>query len=53
MEYIRDVNNILIICDKTHINTMVTQFNTMYPTIKFTTENEINKKLNFLDVTIH
>jgi hypothetical protein len=32
---------------------MITQFNTLDPTIKFTTENEEKKKLNFLDLTKH
>jgi hypothetical protein len=53
--YFRYVDDILIVYDKnkTHIDTMITKFNTLYPTINFTIENEENKKLNFLDQTIH
>jgi DNA mismatch repair ATPase MutL len=39
--------------NKTHIDTVVTEFNTIHPTINFTIENEENKKINFLDLTIH
>jgi hypothetical protein len=48
-------DNILIIYDKnkTHIDTMMTEFNTITPTINFTTENESDKKLSFLDLTTH
>jgi hypothetical protein len=53
--YFRYVDDILIVYDKnkTHNDTMITEFNTLHPTINFTVENEENKKLNFLDLTIH
>jgi hypothetical protein len=49
------VDDILIIYEKnkTHTDTMITEFNTIHPTINFTIENEENNKLNFLDLTIH
>jgi hypothetical protein len=53
--YFRYVDDILIIYDinKTHIDTMINEFNTIHLTINFTIENEENNKLNFLDLTIH
>jgi hypothetical protein len=53
--YFRYVDDILIIYDKnkTHIDTMITEFNTIHPTINFTIENEENNKLNFLDLTVY
>jgi hypothetical protein len=53
--YFRYVDDILIIYDinKTHIDTMINEFNTFHPTINFTIENEESNKLNFLDLTIH
>jgi hypothetical protein len=53
--YFRYVDDILIVCNKnkTHSDTMITEFNTLHPIINFTIENEENKKLNFFYPTIH
>jgi hypothetical protein len=49
------VDDILIIYDKnkTRIETMIIEFNTIHPAINFTIENEADRKLHFLDLTIH
>jgi hypothetical protein len=44
---------VIIYNNKTHIDTIMMEFNAIHPAINFTTENESDKKLNFLDMTIH
>jgi hypothetical protein len=53
--YFRYVDDIMIVYDKnkTHINTIITEFKTKLPTINFTVEKEKNQKLHFLDLIIH
>jgi hypothetical protein len=53
--YFRYVNDILIIyhIKKTNINDTINEFNKLQPTIKFTTEKENHKSINFLDIGIH
>jgi hypothetical protein len=51
----RYVDDIPFVYDKnkTHIDTMITELNTIHPTINFTIENEENVKLSFFYLTIH
>jgi hypothetical protein len=54
--YFRYADDTLTIYDKKnkkHTDTMMIEFTTMHPAINFTIENEADKKLNFLDLTIH
>jgi hypothetical protein len=52
--YFRYVDDILLIYDitTTDINSVLNQFNSVVPDLKFTLENETNGQLNFLDITI-
>ena len=51
----RYVDDILITYDSSHtdINSIQNDFNTINPSIKFTTETESNNQIYFLGVTIH
>jgi hypothetical protein len=51
VNYLRFVDDILLIFDsnKTDIHSILTDFNTLHPNLKFTAEIEHN----FLDTTIH
>jgi len=53
--YFRYVNNILIIYNMTRSNTndVLDDFNKLLPKLKFSVEEEIDHKINFLDITIH
>jgi hypothetical protein len=55
MGYFSYVDAILTIYDqnKTHVDTMMTEFTAIHHTIKLSTEYESANKLNFLDLTIH
>src|SRR5215510_7637846 len=52
--YFRYLDDILIVYshDKTNINEVLKNFNDITPTMQFTTEEESNNQLNFLDFTI-
>jgi hypothetical protein len=52
--YFRYVDDILIVNNKTatDILNVFNSFNMLVPTMKFTMENEIDDKINFLDITI-
>jgi len=52
--YFRYIDNILIMHkdDRTNIQNMLQDFNSLIPKIKFTSEKEENNKINFLDITI-
>jgi hypothetical protein len=52
--YFRYVDDILIIYDthKTNIANVLDMFNNLHPKIKFTSELELDHKINFLDITI-
>jgi hypothetical protein len=53
MDYCRLVDDILIICNtQTNISDVLDEFNTIYPKIKFTMEEESDNKINYLDITI-
>jgi hypothetical protein len=53
--YYRYVDDILIIYNKkkTNIEETLKDFNNIQPSIKFTTEKEKHRKMNYLDITIH
>ena len=53
--YFRYVDDILIIYDPNHtdVNNMRKDFNTTHPIMKCLAETEFNKKINYLDITIH
>ena len=53
--YFRYVDDILIVYKETKINThnVLDAFNNTVPNLKFTLEEEVNNKINFLDVTIN
>jgi hypothetical protein len=55
VRYFRFVDNILIIYDTNHsdVHTILNDFNTIHPKLKFTAQQETNSQLNFLDITIH
>jgi hypothetical protein len=55
VNYFRYVDDSLIIFDSQHtdINTIVNEFNTLHPKIKFTEKAEEHNKINYLDITIH
>jgi hypothetical protein len=55
INYFRYVDDILIIFDTDHTNiqSILTNFNTLHPNMKFTTQLEQNNTINFLDTTIH
>jgi hypothetical protein len=52
--YFRYVDGILIVYNenKTNIHNVLDAFNNTVPNLKFTLEEEVNNKINFLDVTI-
>jgi len=52
--YFRYVDDILVICNTTesNIHDVLNDFNQITPKLKFTIEEEIERKLNFLDITI-
>jgi hypothetical protein len=53
IEYYRYVDDILIICNKqTNINDVLNEINMIHPKIKFTIKEEVNNKINYLDITI-
>jgi hypothetical protein len=51
---ITDVDDILFVCNKqiTNINNTLKQFNEINPKLQFTNEEEKDKVINFLDITI-
>ena len=55
VSYLRYVDDTLVIFDSNHtiIQTILADFNAIHPRLKFTAEIETDKKINFLDVTIH
>jgi len=55
VNYFRYVDDVLLICDALHndIHTILSDFNSFHPNLQFTKETEHNKKLNYLDITIH
>jgi hypothetical protein len=55
VNYFRFVDDILLIFDsiKTDIQSILTDFNSLHPNLKFTAEIEQNNTINFLDTTIH
>jgi hypothetical protein len=55
INYFRFVDDILLIFDsnKTNIQSILTDFNTLHPNLEFTAEIEHNNAINFLDTTIH
>jgi len=55
IRYLRYVDDILIIYDSNHsdVHSILDDFNTTHPKLKFTAEQEMNSQLNFLDITIH
>ena len=54
VRYFRYVDDILIIyTNHSDIHNILDDFNTIYPKLKFTAEQETNSQLNFLDITIH
>jgi hypothetical protein len=55
VNYFRYVDDILQIYDSTHthIQTLLDDFNTIHPKLKFTAETEKNNTINYLDITIH
>ena len=52
--YFRYIDDILLIYDSNHtdIPNILGNFNTIHPNLQFTAENETNKKINYLDITI-
>ena len=52
--YFRYVDDILLIYNKNHtdIGEIVVSFNVLTPSLNFTLEQEVDNKLNFLDITI-
>jgi hypothetical protein len=54
IDYHRYVDDILIICNSrtTNINNTLKGFNKIHRNIKFTIEDEVNNKINFLDISI-
>jgi hypothetical protein len=55
VNYFQFVDDILLIFDtnKTNIHSILTDFNTLHPKLKFTAEIDHNNSINFLDTTIH
>ncbi|GFG33545.1 hypothetical protein Cfor_01032 [Coptotermes formosanus] len=53
--YLRYVDDILITYNKseTDVNLLLKNFKNIHPKLTFTSELEIDNKLNFLDITIH
>jgi len=49
------MDDILLIYDSTHthIQTLLHDFNTIHPKLKFTVETESNNMINYLDITIY
>jgi len=52
--YFRYVDDILIVYNesKTNIDNLLDRFNNITPKLKFTIEKEVERKINFLDITI-
>jgi hypothetical protein len=55
INYARYVDDIIIIYDHTitNLNQLFNEFNNIHNKIQFTVENEIDNKINHLDITIH
>jgi hypothetical protein len=55
VNYFLFVDDILLIFDtnKTNIHSILLDFNSLHPKLKFTAEIEHNNAINFLDTTIH
>jgi hypothetical protein len=53
--YFRYVDDILILYDqnKTNIEQTLSKFNKLQPSIKFTTEKELQESIIFLDLSVH
>jgi hypothetical protein len=53
VDYYQYVDNILIIYneDYTNIDDILKEFNSIHPNSQYTTEKQINNKLNYLDIT--
>jgi hypothetical protein len=53
--YFRYVDEILIVYNEssTNIDDLLDQFNNLSPKLKFTLEKEIDRRINFLDITIY
>jgi hypothetical protein len=52
--YFRFVDDILVVndTDKTNIHHVLNSFNNVMPTMNFTSEEEVDNNINFLDITI-
>ena len=55
IDYCRYVDDILIIFDINHSNIydITNDFNSLHPKLHFTAETEIDRNLNYLDISIH
>jgi hypothetical protein len=55
VNYFCYVDDVLLIYDALHtdIHTILSDFNLFHPNLQFTKETEHDKKLNYLDITIH
>src|SRR5215469_4445946 len=54
-KYFCYVDDILLIYDSSHsdIQSILDDFNTTHPNLKFTAETETDNRINYLDITIH
>jgi hypothetical protein len=55
VNYFPYVDDILLIFDSSHtdIQTILDDFNTVHPKLKFTAEMEVNNMINYQNITIH
>jgi allophanate hydrolase subunit 1 len=55
IEYIRYVDDVLVIYDSTHTNihNILADFNAIHSNLQFTAETEVDNTINYLDISIH